>query len=761
MLSSLALLAGVVFVQQLEKLPDITSLALTAVGIVIFAYKKYLIAMFCLIGFFWSSVYGHWCLTEQLPMAYENKDVYVKGYISSMPEQQLASVSFDFIIEQTLLPIGHFPKKIHLNWYSPPQGLKVGQSWQFSVKLSRPHGHINPGGTDYEAWLFANHIMATGSVGDKPIARLISDTPRASELFDRCRQIIVERLNTALADSPQLGLIKALTIGVQDSISQEQWQVFRSTGTTHLIVISGSHISLIAGLVYLCSRRIWAWLGILSVSPQRFAALMAWLAGLCYSGLAGYSLPTLRAMIMLTVALAVINWQRHTSAIQILMLALSAVLLFDPLSVISIGFWLSFISVGLLIYVSAGRLGRRTFWQEASVSQAVTFIGLSPLLIGFFQQISLIAPIANWLAVPLIGLIIVPVALLAVLLLFMIPPAGLWLLHLTAFLLQGLWWLLTKLATLPLASLNFTQPPWYAFIFAGVGVLLLLAPRGFPARYLSLVLFLPLLSVKKPTPEPGEIYLSLLDVGQGLATVVQTNQHTLIFDTGIKQNPENDSALSVILPYLRYQGINKIDTLIVSHGDNDHSGGADSLLKNIAVDEVISSVTPWAVGDKNHYCLAGQYWQWDGVDFNILSPPANQYFDKENDNACVLKISTGHTHFLLTADIESDAENWLGQIYGKQLHSEVLIAPHHGSKTSSSLAFLMLVQAKWILIPTGYLNKFHFPHQQVLERYQQLAIPWLNTADRGAITVRSHEADLEFQIERVQHKHYWQGIEEN
>jgi competence protein ComEC len=728
------------------------SLALLTAATLLLAYKRYWLILFFCIGLLWASLFALWRMADQLPESAQNRDIQIEGYIASLPQQLDNRVSFDFVVTQ---PAEQFPEKIRLNWYNPSQMPSAGQSWRLAVKLKAPYGLMNPGGFDYEAWLFANHIGATGYVRPKPAAELLAPPFSLGRYFSAWRQSISDRLSAALPGSAQLGMLKALTIGSQNAISPAQWQVFNQTGTTHLIVISGSHISLIAGLAFLLVRRGWAWLGVLRVSPQTMAALSAWLVAVFYAGLAGYSIPTLRAIIMLSVALASIVWQRHTAPMQVLLLALAAVLVFDPLAVLSVGFWLSFAAVGLLIYVSVGRLGHGGYWRQATMAQVTTAVGLSPLLIVFFQKVSLISPVANWIAAPLIEIVVAPLALLAILLLFVVPVAARWLLHLVDLVLQGLWRLLEMLATLPLASMHFISPPWYALLLAGVGVVLLLAPRGFPARYLGLLLFLPLLFADIDKPKPGAVWLTVLDVGQGLSTVVQTAEHTLVFDTGAKYSEQSDMGESVVLPYLRHQGINRIDTLLISHNDNDHSGGAATLLSEIAVSHISSSAPEWAERESGEYCRAGQGWQWDGVEFAVLSPP-EPVFDKENNNSCVLKISTASQSFLLTGDIEKTAESWLVEQDAAQLASTVLVAPHHGSKTSSSEAFLRAVNPELIAISAGHLNRFGFPSKVVVERYRELGLPWLNTAEAGAISLRAEDSGgLLVEKERERRKRYW------
>ncbi len=755
--TSLMFLAGIVAVQQFSRLPSTFELFGMSICWLLLVYLRNWRVFAFVVGVFWASLCGCWRLSQQLPDAYQNREIKVQGYIASLPQQQEQRTNFDFIVTT---PSGDFPDKIRLSWYYPKLTLAAGQSWEFHVKPRKPHGRLNPGGFDFEAWLFANHIGATGYVRDKPVPQIVSISPSIGQYFAQCRQAIADRLDSALPGSAQLGILKALTIGSQNAITQQQWQVFRITGVVHLIVISGSHISLIAGLIYLWIRRLWAWTGVLSISPQRAAALCAWLAAVFYAGLAGYSVPTLRAVIMLSVALAAIAWQRNIAAMRILLLALLAVLLFDPLAVLSVGFWLSFVAVALLIYVSAGRLGRPSYWREAGGVQLATAVGLSPLLIVFFQQVSLISPVANWLAVPLIGILIVPPALLAVVLMFIWPALGALLLQLLDYVLQGLWWVLSHMAELPLASISCLPPPWYAIGLAAIGVILLLAPSGFPCRYLSPLLFLPLIFVTVEKPKPGEVWLTVLDVGQGLAAVLQTAEHTLVFDTGARYSEYSDMGDSVVLPFLREQGIARVDSLVISHGDNDHSGGAESILAELPVDKVVSSVSEWAARERGEYCRTGQTWRWDEVTFTVLSPPESGFVG-DNDNSCVLQVISARQRFLLTGDIEQAAESWLVREYGEELASDVLLAPHHGSKTSSSLALLEKVNPTLILIPAGYQNRFGFPHRQVTERYKQLGINWLNTAEQGAISVRSGSEKIQPIAERAKRQRYWRTPVQN
>jgi competence protein ComEC len=456
---------------------------------------------------------------------------------------------------------------------------------------------------------------------------------------------------------------------------------------------------------------------------------------------------------MLVIIMAAIILQRNIHPFNTLAVALFAVLVFDPLSVLSVGFWLSFLAVALIIYVIAGRLGKVSYFFEAIKINWATSVGLSPLLLLFFQQVSLISPLANFIAVPVISLLAVPLALVGVLVMFISPFIALKLFLIVDGALQGLWWFLERMAALPFATITQAQPSLWALVFAIPGVLLLLAPRGIPARWLSLVMFLPLIFTEPKNPEPGNINLTLLDVGQALSLVVQTQNHWLVYDTGAKYSEESDIGKSVLLPFLRQQGAEKVDKLIISHGDNDHIGGAVSVLRGIPVEQLLTSAPERLKDYAPVKCRAGQSWLWDDVRFTLLSP--QQQFVSENDNSCVLKIEAEQGTVLLTSDIEASAEAWLVETYGTDLKAKVLIAPHHGSKTSSTFDFIKAVQPDYALISAGYRNQFGHPHPDVLQRYEQIKAKWLNTADKGAITLSTKDGSWLIQAMRETESKYW------
>ncbi|MDI1292321.1 MAG: DNA internalization-related competence protein ComEC/Rec2 [Methylobacter sp.] len=786
-ISALSFLAGLLLVQQYPVLPDIKWLIVGAVVAGIIAWLRYWQWLFFVLGVLWAIVFAMHRLSDQLPEQLEGVEVQVTGTIADLPEQDERRVRFDFIPRDGVYatnPSGtgaviprdgvytgrgdrpvafenvatipesaqQLPAKLRLSWYYPDQQIKAGQHWAFTVKLKRIHGTMNPGGFDYERWLFTEGIGATGYVRphQKPV---LLGRDSAWNSISVWRQSIADQLSLILGNSRSFALIKALTIGDGSSLIQQQWEVFRKTGTTHLVVISGSHIGLVAGLVYFLVLKLWAWTGWLAWPPQRVAAVSAVLVAVFYSGLAGFSVPTQRSVVMVSIAMTAIILQRNSRPFNTLAIALFAVLLFDPLAVLAAGFWLSFLAVSVIVYAVSGRLGKLGYFWGAIKIHWVTSLGLSPLLLLFFQQVSLIAPLANLVAVPVISLLVVPLSLLAVMVMFVSSMLAGKLFYWVDHVLQGLWWLLDYLAELPMASITHASPSYWALFFAVPGVLLLLAPIGIPARWLSLVMFLPLVVTDTKRPETGDINMTLLDVGQGLSVVVQTTDHLLVYDTGMRFSADSDMGQRVLLPFLHAQGIAKIDSLIISHGDNDHIGGAASLMHGMDTEKVLTSVPQLLSEYAPTECVAGQSWLWDEVKFTMLAP--QQAFVSENDNSCVLKIESKHGTVLLTGDIEATAESWLVETYGEALKANVLVAPHHGSKTSSTAGFLRAVQPDYVLIPAGYRNQFGHPHQDVLAGYRRVNALWLSSADSGAIVVNVENNAWAVQGMRQTESKYW------
>ena len=431
---------------------------------------------------------------------------------------------------------------------------------------------------------------------------------------------------------------------------------------------------------------------------------------------------------MLLVLLVGITSRKQLNGSQVLAVAALLILLVDPLAVLSVGFWLSFSAVAIILFLSQNRFPKPT-WQWAKIHVFIAF-GLTPLLLLFALQTSFIAPLANIVAVPLVSIIIVPLLLLAATLLWLYPPAGVMLLNIADSVISLLMQFLSFLASLPYSHWENLTVESYFFVPILIATFLMLAPKGLPARWLALLGFLPLLGSTTTRPDQGNFDFTLLDVGQGLSVVIQTQHHNLVFDAGAKFSDKSDAGKNVVAPFLHHQGIKNIHKLIISHSDNDHIGGAKHLLNHFQVDSLLSSQQTGLPNSQT--CLAGQSWQWDGISFTFLNPFPNQIGSK-NNLSCVLKVSNESHSVLLSGDIEQQSERQLIDHYPQELKSTILVAPHHGSNTSSSSAFIKAVSAKIVLFPTGYLNRYHFPNKHVVQRYQESGATRYNTATHGAI----------------------------
>jgi competence protein ComEC len=734
-LAAIAFLAGVVIFQQLPALPDGRWAVLLCISLPLSILIRPLKIPFWLVnGFLFTLLHASVIFSTSLAPELEGRELILQGVIDDLPQQLSYGQRFLLRLEQ---PAEGLPAKVRLGWYDRHAArLQVGQRWQFKVKLKQPHGYMNPGGFDYEGWLFRHAIRATGYVRNGPENRYLGDVQGIGYAIDRQRARLADAIDAAMPGSEFRGVVQALAIGQRQDISPAQWQVLLKTGTNHLMAISGLHVGLVAGLAFFLLRWLWSRSArLIQLWPaQKAAALAAILAALGYAALAGFSIPTQRALIMVAVLMLSLILQRFRRPSDGLLLALLLVLLLDPLAVMDAGFWLSFAAVAVILFGLSGRISMRGVWWKWGRVHLLLAIALLPLTLLLFQKASLISPVANLIAVPLVSLLVVPLVLLGVLSLPIVPSLGEWLLALVDRLLHLLWFVLEWLAAVPAAQVYHAfSPVWLAA--ALLGALWLLAPRGWPGRWLGGCWLMTAFLLPQARPQAGEAWFTLLDVGQGLAAVVQTKGHTLVFDTGPKLSQDFNTGEAVVVPFLVAGGIDHVDTLVVSHGDNDHIGGAWSLLGRLPVTRVLTSVPERLPEYKPDACLAGQQWRWDGVDFRMLNP-ADGFVASENNASCVLRVSTTGGSLLLSADIERRAERILLRKRANELHADVLVVPHHGSKTSSTDDFVRAVSPHWALIPAGYRNRFKLPRHAVVDRYLTLGAGVLQSGREGAISLR-------------------------
>jgi competence protein ComEC len=637
-----------------------------------------------------------------------------------------------------------------------------GERWQLTVRLKRPHGLANPHGFDYEAWLLEQGIRATGYVRPKSGARRLQAMVHEPAYWvEVVRERMRSRIQSVLGDAPAASVIAALAMGDQRAIPPEQWQVFTRTGVNHLMSISGLHVTMLSGLAFALVNFFWRRSSRLTLAlpAVKAAAVAGLLTALAYALLAGFAVPAQRTVFMLAVVAVALWTGRATAAGPVLATALLVVLVIDPWAVLAPGFWLSFGAVAIIMLVSVNRL-RQPHWLMtwARVQWAVT-LALVPALLAMFQQVSLVSPLANALAIPLVSLIVVPLALAGT----VIPVDAI--LHLSHWIMMCCAEALQWLSALPDAAWEQHAPPAWTVIVAMTGAVWLLLPRGFPARWIGAFAFLPMLLITPAPPAEGVLRLTVLDVGQGLSVVAQTKNHALLFDTGPAFGPSADSGNRVIVPFLRAAGIRRLDHMIISHDDLDHSGGALSVLQAVPVAEVLSSLPDMdplvLLAPQEQRCRAGQQWTWDGVRFDMLHPDAADDAAKPNDRSCVIRISTAGGSVLIPADIERRAERALLAQFTELLKSDVLIAPHHGSKTSSTAEFVQAVAPRAVIYPVGYRNRFGHPHADVKERYRQLGSAAYRTDDGGAISVELRQ-DGPMVISRYRDRYvrYWHAPRE-
>jgi competence protein ComEC len=744
------------------------------------------------LGFSWAGWRAGERLAQALPPALEGQDLIVSGVVATLPQASAAGTRFLFDVEDAQWqgrPV-QLPPKVALGWYrqwhdeamlsDPRAELRAGQRWRLPLRLKRPHGSLNPGGFDYELALFEQGVRATGYVRSTPVRpaeRLADD---AGHPVERLRQAVRDAIFQRVPDARAAGVLAALSIGDQGAIEREDWELFRATGIAHLVSISGLHVTMFAWLAAALIGRAW----------RRSERLVLWcpapwaarwggvLAAAGYALLSGWGVPSQRTVWMLATAAALSTGGAAWPWLLVLLAAAGVVALLDPWALLQVGFWLSFAAVALLMSSSpvqglpqaeavAGGTrwsrGLRTAWRvarEGLRTQAVATLGLAPLTLVFFQQLSLVGFAANLVAIPLVTLVITPLALLGVL------AAPLW--TAGAWAVQGLAKLLGALVAVPGAVWSVPPAPLWAQAAGLAAGALLLLPLPWRLRLLALPMAVPLLWPAVPVPAPGTFELLAADVGQGTAVLVRTHGHTLLYDTGPQYSPDSDAGQRVLLPLLRRQGPHPIDLLMLSHGDTDHVGGAATLLDQWPVRAISSSLAAahplLSRGLPHTPCSAGQQWEWDGVRFRVLQPHAEALLPappgtkptKPNWLSCVLRVEdpAGHS-VLLTGDAEAPQEAAMLREQGARLRSEVLLVPHHGSRTSSSAAFLDAVAPQVAVVQAAYRSRFGHPAPDVMARY----------AERGITVVRSdrcgawHWSTRGAYCERDAARRYWHFTE--
>ncbi len=721
---------------------------------------------------------------EALDPALEGQELVLTGLVASLPQRTPSGLRFRFDVASATRagePVA-LPTHLLLGWYKgfdddaaavqPRSELRAGQRWRLAVKLRRPHGNMNPHGFDYELYLFEQDLRATGYVRDAPPPQLLDRA--AGFPIERLRQWVRDGIEASVPDARIAGVLAALAVGDQGAIAHDDWDLYRNTGIAHLVVISGLHITMFAWLAgigvatgWRRSRRAMRWL------PVPVAARLGGLAAcFAYGVFSGWGVPSQRTVWMIATVVLLQSSGLRWPWPAVLLTAAVVVTAFDPWALLQAGFWLSFVAVGLLM--ASGRADTRPAiaaapsdgwrgwpargWHVARENvrtQWIATLGLTPLTLIFFQQISVVGFLANMISIPVITLVVTPLALLGV---AFVP---LW--TLGAWVMGGLNRALSALVGWPGAVLMLPVAPAWAQLAGLAGAALLVLPLPWRARALGVPLLLALFWPALPRPPLGAFEVLALDIGQGTAVTVRTRDHLLVFDTGPQFSPETDAGERVLLPLLHAWGDTRVDRLVLSHRDLDHVGGARSLLAGMPVDDLLSSLENGhpllARAAHVSRCEAGQAWDWDGVRFEILRPVADDYARtlKSNAMSCVLRVAARDgPSLLLTGDIEREQEAALvGTAGSTALRSDVLVVPHHGSRTSSTAAFLDAVAPSVAVFQAGYRNRFGHPAADVLRRYVARGIAVRVSPACGAWHWRSTEPAASGLCERDAVRRYW------
>lgn len=726
-----------------------------------------------------------------LSPALEGRDVLVTGVVSAMPQRQASGLRLRLAVEAAQLEGGavYLPPVLDLGWYGdtledaqeggapaatgfvpPPGTLRAGERWRMVVRLKAPHGLRNPHGFDYELWMWGQGVQATGYVRSgprDPVPQRLAVTWRypLEQMRQKVRDAIFRRLGAepatpdTAAQVRAAGLVAALVVGDQRAIERSDWDIFRATGVAHLMSISGLHITMFAWLAAVLLGWAWrrsAWLCLRVAAPH--AALVGGLVlAAVYAAFSGWGVPSQRTVWMLAMVVLLRLSGRRWPWPQVWLLACAVVVAVDPWALLQAGFWLSFVAVGVLFATDAGGAfpagAARPVWDRLRAmvrEQWVVTVALAPLTLLLFGQVSVVGLVANMLAIPWVTLVVTPLAMLGILL----PP--LW--DAAAWALRGGMVVLQWLAEWPFATVSLATPAIWAGAASLLGGVLLVARLPWVARLLGVPLVLPVLLWQAPRPPAGAFELLAADVGQGSAVLVRTAAHTLVYDTGPQYSLESDAGSRVLVPLLRALG-ERVDTLVLSHQDLDHTGGAAAVLamqpqaalrSSLGTDHALLRLRP------STRCVAGQQWRWDGVLFEVLHPLAEDYAEPRKPNAlsCVLRISNPDHSVLLAGDIEAAQEARLAAT-GSAVRADVLLVPHHGSKTSSSAAFLDAVQPRIALVQAGYRNHFGHPAATVMARYGARGVAVYSSVSCGAATWSSGQPDS-VQCTRQQAPRYWQ-----
>jgi len=749
----LLLLAGG-FAAQHNRLPLDSDhcIALFVAAGLIFACRHLRWFAFPVFGFALFMQAGNAVVDARLDPRFAGDSMLVSVRVADFPKVAGASVSM--LVEPIADP--RIPARSRVTWYAPPAVPAIGDIWELELRLKRPRGNSNPGGFSLDNWMFRENLHAAGYVVPGSRNRLLeSGTLSRVESY---RRDFVTHAREEGGNSA--AVLAAIGVGARHLISREQWDRYAKTGTSHLMAISGLHIGLAAAVSF-AAIALLSGLCRLRGNHLDRAIVGAAAAAATYAFISGFAVPSQRATVMFGLAGVAFVCRRRAEPGRIVAQVAMLLFVIDPVSLMKPGFGLSFGAVALLLWLG------RVYWRPTAgvgfrrvfTMQLVLLLGLMPLTVLTFHRIAITAPLVNLLTVPVFSLVTVPLTLASMTIRPVWQAAADLFLSLGATSIQGIEWLIGLFAALPIADIvvaGVDGPDTVVLVFVFLPVLWVVLPRGWPGRWIAVLGVIALL-LHKPAPPPhGCFDTDILDVGQGLAVVVQSRHSTLVFDTGRSYRGGGSAAEQLVLPFMRYRGIHAIDKLVISHADDDHAGGVPALLRDLDVGQILAGEALKGVDKAVLECRAGQSWQVDGIEFNFVHPGAGKALSG-NDGSCVLVVSAGDHHLVLTGDIETAAEQQVLHRFVFETASVVLI-PHHGSLTSSSPPFVNRLKPLYAIASTAHANRWGFPKERVRRRWEGGGARVLDTASSGAIGLRlcAAEGIVFLREERQRRRRFWQ-----